>query len=268
MKPLTTKRLGSIALAFALVLSVVPAPSNAGVLATSDVFARTGKTIDAWGAAWWQWAFAHPEVLGDTTGAPGPLGNVGGPVFFAEGSSGGAVTLDYPVPGNQFILLPVATYLWTLFDPCAATDCAADIVNGFANGASSVFATIDGVAVPALGSHIVLVDKTAPLVFQIDAGPIQPDGFGGILDAVEAGYWLMLEPLSSGTHVLTFGATVPSIDPFTGEFLDGTDNLSTTLRLQAIPEPSSGVLLCAGLLAWALARRALNAGGLSRAKPK
>jgi len=62
----------------------------------------------------------------------------------------------------------------------------------------------------------VTVDTTTPFVFQVDAGPIGPDGYGGILDAVQGGRWLMLDPLSSGMHTLTFGATVPSLDPFTG----------------------------------------------------
>jgi hypothetical protein len=104
---------------FALILSLGALPANAGVLSTTDVLAKTGQSIDAWGAAWWQNAFVHPELLGDTTGEFGYLGNVGGPVFFAEGSGGDPVSLSYTVPNNQYILLPVATYIWTFFDPCA-----------------------------------------------------------------------------------------------------------------------------------------------------
>ena len=71
------------------------------VLSSDDVLERTGKTIDEWGAAWWQWAFVTPGVLGDTTGQFGPQGDVGGPVFFAEGSGGGAVTLEYEAPAGH-----------------------------------------------------------------------------------------------------------------------------------------------------------------------
>jgi len=38
-------------------------------LSSDDVLERTGKTIDEWGAAWWQWAFVTPGVLAI------PLGN-------------------------------------------------------------------------------------------------------------------------------------------------------------------------------------------------
>src|SRR3954471_7289557 len=80
---------------FALILSLGALPANAGVLSTTDVLAKTGQSIDAWGAAWWQNAFVHPDLLGDTTGEFGYLGNVGGPVFFAEGSGGDPVSLSY-----------------------------------------------------------------------------------------------------------------------------------------------------------------------------
>ena len=67
---------------------------SANVLPSDEVLRRTGKTIDEWGAAWWQWAFVTPGVLGDTTGQFGAQGDVGGPVFFAEGSGSGAVKLE------------------------------------------------------------------------------------------------------------------------------------------------------------------------------
>ena len=191
---------------FALILSLGALPANAGVLSTTHVLAKTGQSIDAWGAAWWQNAFVHPDLLGDTTGEFGYLGNVGGPVFFAEGSGGDPVSLSYTVPNNQYILLPVATYIWTFFDPCASVGCARTIVNSFVSGITDAFASIDGVPVADLTSHLVTVDTTTPFVFQVDAGPIGPDGYGGILDAVQGGLWLMLDPLSSGMHTLTFGA--------------------------------------------------------------
>jgi hypothetical protein len=240
---------------FALILSLGALPANAGVLSSTDVLAKTGQSIDAWGAAWWQNAFVHPDLLGDTTGEFGYLGNVGGPVFFAEGSGGDPVSLSYTVPNNQYILLPVATYIWTFFDPCASVGCARTIVNSFVSGITDAFASIDGVPVADLTSHLVTVDTTTPFVFQVDAGPIGPDGYGGILDAVQGGLWLMLDPLSSGMHTLTFGATVPSLDPSTGDVLDGSIELATNLQLTAVPEPSTVVLLCGGLaLAFGLRR--------------
>src|SRR5258707_151753 len=141
--------------------------------------------------------------------------------------------------------------------------CVAAIVNSFASGITDAFASIDGVPVPDLTSHLVTVDTTTPFVFQVDAGPIGPDGYGGILDAVQAGLWLMLDPLSSAMHTLTFGATVPSLDPSTGEVLDGSIELATNLQLTAVPEPSTVVLLCGGL-ALAFGLRSRSGGHVPR----
>ena len=73
------------------------------VLSNAQVLAATGQSIADWGARWWQWAFEHPDVLGDTTGEFGPLGDVGGPVFFALGAGGDPVRASYKVPGDQHI---------------------------------------------------------------------------------------------------------------------------------------------------------------------
>jgi hypothetical protein len=205
------------------------------VLSKEQVLRATGKTLAEWGAEWWQWAFAHPEVLSDTTGEFGHLGDVGGPVFFAEGSGGTPITVRYSVPGGQYILLPVATYIWTLFAPCAEVDCARQIVNGnFLGGITHVSVRIDGHERRNISEYLVRVPQGNPL-FKVDAGPIQPDGYGGILDAVQGGYWVMLEPLSPGRHEISFSATVPNLDPFTGESLSGYVDLDATLLLRAQP---------------------------------
>ena len=203
------------------------------VLSSADVLQRTGKTIDEWGAAWWQWAFATPGVLGDTTGQFGPKGEVGGPVFFAEGSGGGAVTLEYEAPAGQYILLPVATYIWTFFPPCADPRCATHIINNnFVAHVKDVHASIDGDPVGDMPKHVVRVSPSNPLIFVVDAGPIDPEsGYGGILPAEQGGYWLMLAPLPPGTHKITFSAKLPNLDPITGDVLSGTTDLQTTLIL-------------------------------------
>lgn len=203
------------------------------VLSSQQVRALTGKSVGQWAAKWWQWAFDHPEVLSDTTGEFGPLGNVGGPVFYALGSGGDPVRARYEVPGGQFILIPVASYIWTFFDPCVDVSCAAEIVNhNFLDGITDVNLFVDGERVRGLRSHFVRLDEDRPLVFNVDAGPIQDDGYGGILPAVQAGVWVMLAPLSPGKHHISMQATVPQIDPLTGELLNGYLDLDARLQLQ------------------------------------
>ena len=111
--------------------------------------------------------------------------------------------------------------------------CATRIINeNFIGGIAGVSAEIDGVPVPDMASHLVRIDNNT-LPFPVDAGPIGPDGYGGILDAFQGGYWLMLEPLTPGSHRISMDATVPKLDGFTGERLGGTDTLKAKLRLDA-----------------------------------
>jgi len=205
------------------------------VLDDDEVLAATGRTITEWGNAWWKWAFDHPDVLQDTTGELGYLGNVPGRVFFAEGSGGLPFRGQVDVPRGEFVLLPVATYIWTFFDPCAEIRCARRIINeNFLKGIRDVSVRIDGRPVPNLASHLEPVDRHNPQVFLVDAGPIGPDGYGGILPALQGGYWLMLEPLAPGTHRVTFGATVPDLDPVTGEPTGDTLQLSSQLTIRIV----------------------------------
>ncbi len=203
------------------------------VLSNQRVRAATGKTIAEWGSLWWKWAFDNPQVLGDTDGTYSALGDVGGPVFFAQGSGGEPTRANVIVPGGQYVLLPVATYIWTFFGTCSELVCARQIVNrNFINGITSVSVTIDGERVQNMQAHLVRVDNGNP-PFTVDAGPIGPDGYGGILPAVQGGYWLMLAPLPPGKHRVAMSATAPILDGETGELLSGYLHLDARLRLQS-----------------------------------
>ena len=205
------------------------------VLSNHEITAATGRSITEWGDAWWKWAFKHPEVLGDNSGEFSDLGDVRGPVFFAQGSGGDPLKASVDVPRGEYVLLPVATYIWTFFDPCAEIRCARRIVNhNFIKDIRDVFVWIDGKPVGNLASHLVKVDRTNPQVFLVDAGPIGEDGYGGILPALQGGYWLMLEPLPPGPHYVVFGATIPELDPFTGEPTGGTVKLKSQLTLRPV----------------------------------
>jgi hypothetical protein len=217
--------------------TVRAASQSPEVLSAEQVLNKTGKTIAEWGAEWWQWGFDNPDFLFDISGKFADLGNVGGPVFFAQGSGGAPVHASFYVPGGQYVLLPVATYLWTFFPPCANVECAREIVNDhFLDRIIEVSVQIDGEPVANISEHLVRVDEGHPLVFQVDAGPIQPDGYGGILDAVQGGCWIMLAPLPRGKHRVTCFARVPNLDPSTGAILDGYFDLNTKLNMLPAPK--------------------------------
>jgi hypothetical protein len=241
MSPATSFRaVGAVTLALALGSLGLPSQADNAfgrvrVLTNDEILNATGRSATEWGNSWWQWAFEHPEVLGDTTGEFGALGDVRGPVFFAEGSGGEPFRGSVNVPAGEYVLLPVATYIWTFFDPCAAVPCARRIINeNFLKGIRSVFVWIDGKPVGNWATHIVKADRHNPAVFVVDAGPIGEDGYGGILPALQGGYWLMLAPLPPGPHHVSMRATVPDLDPFTGEPTGGTVTLDAQLTLRPV----------------------------------
>jgi hypothetical protein len=203
-------------------------------LSDEEIVALTGRTITDWGNAWWKFAFDHPEFLTDTTGEFGSLGDIRGPVFLAQGSGGEPFRARVDVPRGEYMLLPVATYIWTFFDPCAEIRCARKIINEnfIGGGIRDVWVKIDGKPVKDIASHLVRVDRHNPQVFLVDAGPIQDDGYGGILPALQGGYWVMLEPLSPGQHSVAFNAVAPEIDGFTGEPTGGTVRLFANLTVR------------------------------------
>lgn len=208
------------------------------VLARWEIVALTGRSLTQWGNSWWKFAFDNPEFLSDPDLSS--LGDVRGPVFFAQASGGEPFRDRVDVPAGEYMLLPIATFIWTFFDPCAEIRCARELINqNFLNGIEDVFLKIDGRPVKNLAANLVWVDRHNPEVFLVDAGPIGEDGYGGILPALQGGYWAMLEPLSPGQHSVAFGATVPELDPFTGQPTGGTINLFTnlTVRVAACREP-------------------------------
>lgn len=203
-------------------------------LSSDEILTATGRSITEWGNSWWKWAFDHPEILSDTTGEFADLGDVRGPVFFAEGSGFDPFVGSADVPRGEYVLLPVATYLWTLFDPCAQVRCARQLINeNFIKGIKSVFVWLDGKPVGNWASHVVKVDRNPP-VFIVDAGPIQDDGYGGPMSALQGGYWLMLDRLPEGKHSVVMRAKVPNLDPFTGEPTGEFVTLETHLTLRSV----------------------------------
>ena len=175
-----------------------------------------GKTIGQWTGEWWRTAIESVDFPFPTGGSyPGALGDTGGPVFFAVVSPGpGSTTFTYDVPAKKYILLPLYTYTWMSHspgDPCSDYACAIALSNQFTYATTSLSVVIDGKRVPAhkLFRHY----ERTPRIYH---ATVPPDGWWIILPTdvgdwfgVASGYWLMLEPLSAGTHTLSVSVTAP-----------------------------------------------------------
>jgi DNA-binding beta-propeller fold protein YncE len=185
-----------------------------------------GKTIGDWGFEWWQWVWGITSVdpLIDTVGTRQFAGQMP-PVFFTCGAAGAAagvpVTRSFYVPADQYILVALSTIgVW--YEP------GIDPPDICTNGAPAE------------------VDMTTSLSFSLDGVPIsQADLFnnhrepsslsqtavvvpgnpyaapGSYPGSCSDGYFVMIEPLPTGPHVIECGFTHPN-----GAVLDHTNEIN------------------------------------------
>jgi hypothetical protein len=204
-----------------MLMLVLASPALAQPPDTSSVYPTTakpfGKSYAQWSEEWWKWALALPVA-----GHPFDPSNEGcnsadqsGSVWFLASSS---------PEGDRSCTIPADT---ALFLGLANVECSSLetplFPEPFGFGAltketqhecatfyadhivvDSLFCTIDGEPVPNLGSYLVVSPQ-----FTFHAPRRWIFGKkGGTGTAVSAGYFLMIKPLSFGTHELDCGGSL------------------------------------------------------------
>jgi hypothetical protein len=192
---------------------------NAAVLPASAK--PYGKTYGEWSAAWWRWALAIPadsNPITDQTGEDAAIGQSGS-VWFLAGNVGGVTARTVTVPAGKALFIPILNTIYLGF-PCddrnlpgCEIDQALEQANDVAGllsfitpsmDGATLACEIDGAAVQNLtagrvdSSAIYSVTLGADNVFGYPAGPYHP--------CVDTGYYLMLAPLSAGSHTIHFAA--------------------------------------------------------------
>lgn len=171
-----------------------------------------GQTYGDWAAAWWQWALSLPadqNPLFDETGdkiASGQSGNV----WFLAGviNSSGTAVRQSIVPAGKALFLPVLNNeCSTIEAPPFHGDNYAELAScAQAFNATDLVATIDGIPVKNLEKYYVVSPMYTFSIPENNALGLPGPQTG---QAVTAGFWLMLAPLSAGTHIVRFGGTYP-----------------------------------------------------------
>jgi hypothetical protein len=202
-----------------------------------------GKTIGEWSTNWWQWAaaLAPPgDPFTDTTGAFANV-NQSGPVFFMAGSPGGVNRRNFDVPANTYLLVPLLVGELSQLE-LGFTQTAAQIRQAAqqqANNIDSLHAAFDGIPISqaALFTHReVSPDFDFVAVANNQVG-IFAVGELGI--AVADGYFLMLDPLKPGTHVLNYGGGASAF----GISIDETDTITVAPPMVLSTQPIGNQLI-------------------------
>lgn len=180
-----------------------------------------GHSYGEWAAAWTQWALGIPADDNPVTDSTGENASVGqsGPVWFLAGNFGGTTVRECVVPEGKALLFPLLNYFWVTTPsdpPMTLEEIQAGIRAPMDNAILSC--TIDGRPVnnPAAyrcESPVFTVTVPDDNLFGIDAGTYGP--------CLNNGYYLLLEPLKKGVHIIHF----------TGQMADGSFSLDVTYRL-------------------------------------
>ncbi len=181
-----------------------------------------GKSYAEWSAAWWQWALALPVTQnpffdGATEDTYGQCQNgangQSGPVWFLAGviNVSGTAVRACTVPTGKALFFPVInSECSTIEDPPFHGDNYQELAECAPQyHAGGLFAEIDGVPVKNLESYFFL----SPMFdVQIPADNVWGKPGPATGKSVSYGSWLMVRPLSRGTHVIHFGGTYTDYD--------------------------------------------------------
>ena len=197
--------LGNLALHAAQVPGVLPPHSK-----------PYGKSYGQWSAAWWQWALSQP--LAGHPFIDDPAFNVAagqsGSVWFL-GSPFGTVERTVTIPqGISLFVGPLNAEASDLEGLGSTESEQRDTANFLANHIVNASFTIDGVAIPNMNPYRV----SSPQFTFTAPSPWIFGETGGTGTAVADGYFVMLAPLSTGTHTIKFSGgfhfSVAEGDPF------------------------------------------------------
>lgn len=173
-----------------------------------------GLTYGEWGAAFWQWAFSLPAEA-DHPFFPGgdPLKGQSGPVVFLPGVFGGDERA-IEIPAGTALFFPVINAECSFIEPDPFHGEDEDEMRACAKGwmdeVSGLAVQIDGRAVKDVSAW-----RTESPLFEL--GPLPENNLllaeaGATSDAVDAGYYLLLVPLSVGEHTVHFQGTFDAWD--------------------------------------------------------
>ena len=166
-----------------------------------------GRTQADWSRSWWQWAgsFSMAESpVADTQGNRCHL-RQSGDVWFLAGTYGTRRTIrTCTVPAGKYLFFPLINYV--VFPDGSGLTLTCEMARSYAarstNDVSSLVLEVDGKIFKDLKVHRQASRECFDLA--------ELDG-GGLAPAAANGYYIMLRPLSPGTHTLNFGGILPEM---------------------------------------------------------
>jgi len=213
-RSILSRSLGSRFVVFAGAILAWLTNSHAAVLPSDATL--EGRTLSEWSVEAWKWVYSIPASRSPSTDCDGQWANEGQPggsVFFVAPLNGKVpppCVRSFTVPSGKYLLVPVLPITIDNIDtlPPLGIEEFYDVLDSVVADPEDLFASIDGVAIPNLHQYRA---TSPPFSFNFhDVDNHFSEFYGhpvvGLLDPmVVDGYWLLLEPLTPGPHVLRTG---------------------------------------------------------------
>jgi hypothetical protein len=196
-----------------------------------------GQTYGQWSARWWQYGFSVPGSTSVKDVFDGCPAEPSSQMWFLVGTIGGPgqTIRSCTVPTGRAIMFPVLNVEWSAFEadttpgsclvpasPSGDSDpalqaCATAQANHALDSDATLTATVDNVPLQNLTNY-----RAVSQPFDFTSAPLNPLGVcqpqGCNSRAVADGFWIILTPLSPGTHTIQFTANIPFFG-FTADIL-------------------------------------------------
>ena len=176
-------------------------------------------------AVWWQWIYSFPASTNPNlaTGAVdcslGQSSHSGSAsVWFLAGTFGGSTTRSCTVPRGISLFFPLLNIEYDNVGCCTPTappftysiQQLKQLAAATQDNPLELHASVDGVPVPAYRAQSQVFSSTLPAVdnvYQLFGSTVPGANWPTttVFPAVSDGYWVQLDPLPPGSHVIKFG---------------------------------------------------------------
>lgn len=214
-----------VMIAIVLSLAVLAVPSVMAQLVISPSSLAYGRTYSEWSAAWQQWALSIPVAHhplfdnGDcSVGQSGPVWFLGGKFCANNTPNCGTknVVRSCSVPAGKALYIPILNAEWSVLEMNDPKVQIADLRSNAAlnmDAAANLSFDIDGAKIPRLKKDFRI--QSPAFVFTLpddnlfNAVGEGPYPGGAYFPGVDDGVYVMLAPLSAGSHKVHFHGAFP-----------------------------------------------------------
>ena len=185
---------------------ILPCAKASGAVVAAPGFKLDGRTASALSVAWWQWAESFPDGEGpvdNRTGANCALGQTGKVWFLAGGFGSSKIQRTCRIPAHKSIFFPVINMVyWRARDSHAET-CKIARHDASLNNRTppDLYVEVDGVPVKDVLAYRATTPKCFDLFKRVPSTVPHYNAYPSASD----GFWILLRPLSKGTHTIKFG---------------------------------------------------------------